>query len=166
MKRYLSITALLAFMFALSSVFYNVEFAEATDTVHVTRDKAGYTKISWNFTANASGAADCQTVEEVHGMLWKVWLAPDSTNPISGSYDIDLYEIVDYDATTTGEFTSDLASGLITDTTGQLKALVAWPTCNVAVGSRLKLSVTSATNAGGTGGSGKIVVMFAPESSE
>jgi hypothetical protein len=166
MKKLFTLSVLMVFLFCLSSVFYFVELAEATDKIHVTRNKDGYQTIRWHFTANSSGAADCETVEEVNGMLWKVWLAPDSDNPISGSYDIDLYEVVDYDSLTTGSFTSDLASGLITDTTGQFKALVAWPTSNVAVGSRVKLNVTSATNEAGAGGSGKIVVMFAPTSSE
>lgn len=163
MKKFLALSLLLIFLFALSSTFYCVE---ATDNLKVSRDKEGYSKIHWKFTADNSGNADGVTTEEIHGMLWKVWLAPDPDNPVSGSYDIDLYEVVDYDSITTGNFTSDLASGLITDTTGQLKALVAWPTSNVAVGSRLKLNVTSATNNAGTGASGKIVVMFAPESSE
>lgn len=163
MRKFVALSILMVALFAISSTLYCVE---ATDSVSVVRDKFGYQTIYWTFTSDDDGNADCETREEVHGMLWKVWLAPDPVDPVSGAYDIDLYETVDFDAITTGRFTADLAAGLITSTTGELKAITVWPSTNVAVGSRVRLSVTGAEDSGGLSAKGKVVAIFAPTSSE
>ena len=139
-------------------------FGWAQDLVRPGDQHAGATLVTWNYTADATGAASARIAPNVCGKLELVHHIPDSTAPASGgTWQLTMNRGFGYEPQwySTDLFTCEAwPSGIGGGPTTATLEVWDYNTATLTVGSHLKLSLTGATKAGGGGASGRWVLVF------